>query len=233
MILLLYLLELATLFLVCKNVLHLRKTRSLGKLAVTFFVVIFWAFYIIFSQNTFPNTIALLIAILFFYTEPWYFKCCLVVVYTLFVNIVSNLNIYLYCMITQSDSVKNIKCYLYSDILVLLFIILTSFIVKKYISFPTEPFRYLPGKSCFLILFVAIIDFFLSSVTSLLFYDTRYTKFSWKIFIDYVYCYYHIGKYSSFNIIFSSATLSLAIKRKRNYESKNAFARRKKLQGNT
>lgn len=172
MILLLYLLELATLFLVCKNVLHLRKTWSLGKLAVTFFVVIFWAFYIIFSQNTFPNTIALLIAVLFFYTEPWYFKCCLVVVYTLFVNIVSNLNIYLYCMITQNDSVKNINYYLYSDILVLLFIILTSFIIKKYISFPTEPFRYLSGKSCFLILFVAIIDFFLSSVTSLLFYDT-------------------------------------------------------------
>jgi len=109
MILLLYLLELATLFLVCKNVLHLRKTRSLGKLAVTFFVVIFWAFYIIFSQNTFPNTIALLIAVLFFYTEPWYFKCCLVVVYTLFVNIVSNLNIYLYCMIAQNDSVKNMN----------------------------------------------------------------------------------------------------------------------------
>ena len=119
MILLLYLLELATLFLVCKNVLHLRKTRSLGKLAVTFFVVIFWAFYIIFSQNTFPNTIALLIAVLFFYTEPWYFKCCLVVVYTLFVNIVSNLNIYLYCMIAQNDSVKNMNYYLYSDILVL------------------------------------------------------------------------------------------------------------------
>lgn len=172
MILLLYLLELATLFLVCKNVLHLRKTRSLGKLAVTFFVVIFWAFYIIFSQNTFPNTIALLIAVLFFYTEPWYFKCCLVVVYTLFVNIVSNLNIYLYCMIAQNDSVKNMNYYLYSDILVLLFIILTSFIIKKYISFPTELFRYLSGKSCFLILFVAIIDFFLSSVTSLLFYDT-------------------------------------------------------------
>ncbi len=172
MILLLYLLELATLFLVCKNVLHLRKTRSLGKLAVTFFVVIFWAFYIIFSQNTFPNTIALLIAVLLFYTEHWYFKCCLVVVYTLFVNIVSNLNIYLYCMIAQNDSVKNMNYYLYSDILVLLFIILTSFIIKKYISFPTEPFRYLSGKSCFLILFVAIIDFFLSSVTSLLFYDT-------------------------------------------------------------
>ena len=54
----------------------------------------------------------------------------------------------------------------------MLFIILTSFIIKKYISFPTELFRYLSGKSCFLILFVAIIDFFLSSVTSLLFYDT-------------------------------------------------------------
>ena len=36
----------------------------------------------------------------------------------------------------------------------------------------------------------------------------------------------------SFDIIFSSQTLSFAIKRKRNYKSKNAFTRRKTLQGN-
>lgn len=171
-----------------------------------------------------------LIAVLFFYTEPWYFKCCLVVVYTLFVNIVSNLNIYLYCMITQNDSVKNINYYLYSDILVLLFIILTSFIIKKYISFPTEPFRYLSGKSCFLILFVAIIDFFLSSVTSLLFYDTLNLVGKYLLIMCIVITilvsilllilYFRIKHYHSL------------LKRKRNYKSKNAFTRRKTLQGN-
>ena len=134
------------------------------------------------------------------------------------------------------DSVKNMNYYLYSDILVLLFIILTSFIIKKYISFPTELFRYLSGKSCFLILFVAIIDFFLSSVTSLLFYDTLNLVGKYLLIMCIViYCLLFLFSAVddvSFDIIFSYQTLSFAIKRKRNYKSKNAFTRRKTLQGN-
>ena len=172
MTLILYWLELMTLLLICRNMLHLNRTRTHWRFLCSSFLALFWSAYVYFSNFTVPNTVAILITILLLYTEPWYFKSCLVLVYTLIINILSNINIYLYCIISHTHSVEDIQYYIYSDFFVFFFISVMTFIAKKYIPSNTKPFQNIKLKGYLLIILVAIIDFFLSSVSSLLFYDS-------------------------------------------------------------
>ena len=172
MTLILYWLESATLLYVCKHIIHLNKTRSYWRLICPILITLFWSAYVYFSDFTVPNTFVILINILLLYTEPWYFKACLVLVYTLIVNILSNTNIYLYCMISRTRSLENIQYYIYSDFFVFFNITVISIIAKRYIPPNTKPFQNIKLKGYLLIIFVSIIDFFLSSISSLLFYDS-------------------------------------------------------------
>lgn len=75
-------------------------------------------------------------------------------------------------MISQTRSLENIQYYIYSDFFVFFNITVISIIAKRYIPPNTKPFQNIKLKGYLLIIFVSIIDFFLSSISSLLFYDS-------------------------------------------------------------
>lgn len=172
MTLILFLLELTTLLCLGKNILHLDRTQTFWRLLCISLITLCWSCYVYFSNITIPNTFAVLAIILLLYTEPWYFKSCLVLVYSLLVNITSNINIYLYCMLFQTRSIDNMHYYIYSDVVVLLGSSVLSFILRRHIPSDTKAFQNINVKGYLLIIAVALIDFFLSGVSSLLFYDS-------------------------------------------------------------
>lgn len=170
MTLILFCLELAALLSICHFTFHLTYARSNARLLLAILLAAFWSGYICFSGNIVPNSFVCLTILCLLYCERWYFKLCLTVVYTLFTNILSNFNIYLYCMISGSHPVND--SYLFSDIFVLVLMIVISVVTRKKI--PSQPvfLSSITAKGYLFILFVAFVDFFLSSVSSLLFYDT-------------------------------------------------------------
>lgn len=170
--LILFLLEFTALLSICHNILHLKRTHSRGRLAASLLLTLLWAGYIFFSEVPIPNIFINLAIIFLLYSERWYLKICLVFVYTLFTNVMSNSNIYLYCMASGSHSITNISLYIVSDVIVLLSILLLTILCRKKSTLNPSVLYTITAKGYFLILLVAFIDFFLSSVSSLFFYDT-------------------------------------------------------------
>ncbi len=169
--LVLFCLESIAVLCISNNILHLKSTSSLYRLITSALIALLWSGFVFFSNETIPNTFVILVITQLLYLEKWYIKLCLVFVYTLMINVISNVNIYLYCIFSGSTSVNNIYYYAYSDLAVLLCIILLSFILKKKVNLNTYFFQDLRVYEYILIISVALIDFFLSSVSSLLFYE--------------------------------------------------------------
>ena len=168
---LLFWLEIITIICIFKNILHINiNTSNLPiRLLLSCLLTIIWSIYIYLSPSAAPGIFVIPGIVLLLFKEKWYFRLCCFFVSA--INILSNMVIYFYCIINGTSILKHKIYYAYSDIVTLLSIILVSFLVNYKITSQVKPFRKVQGKGYLLITVVTLIDFFLSSVSSLLFYN--------------------------------------------------------------
>lgn len=170
MSILIFWLNLVTILCILVNLLHLSIKHSILHLSFSIILPLAWSFYLYFSSLPLPDTFIITVVILLLLNGKWYFKLCYSFVSILALNIISNILLFSYCIITGIDISNHEIYYSYSDLVVFVSIIVISFLLKHKISKYAPLFYKIPVRGYVLILVVTIIDFFLSSVSSLLFY---------------------------------------------------------------
>ena len=157
-------LEFFTYYYFFKGILHIPVTQSLLRRIISLILILAEPF--LFYTTTFPPAFMSIIVLFFLFTEKWYFKLCWAFVHTLLLNIISNCTFYLLCIVT--GEVKE-DCYgILSAIMTYALVYAAFFILAKKIPADKKLFRRLGWRGYCLISFVIIVDFFLSSVSSLL-----------------------------------------------------------------
>lgn len=163
-----FLLEFLVIFFALKSILHVSITNSRVRVLTAIVAMILWLVYISVSDIPIPNTFIIIPIIFLLFCEKWYFKLCGVVVCTFAINILTNISFFLYCMITGT-AIENLQIHSLTDCFMLLLGLVAIYVLRKKIPQEDKPLRYLTGKGCILLALVILVDFFLSTVSSLLF----------------------------------------------------------------
>lgn len=163
-----FLLEFLIIFFVFKSILHVSITNSLVRVLIAIVAMVLWLVYISASDMPIPNTFIIIPTIFVLFCEKWYFKLCGVIVCSFAINILTNVSFYLYCMVTGT-AIGNLQIHSLTDGFMLLLGLAGIFLLSKKIPKEDKPLRNLTGKGYVLLALVIVVDFFLSTVSSLLF----------------------------------------------------------------
>lgn len=163
-----FLLEFLIIFFVFKSILHVSITNSLVRVLIAIVAMVLWLVYISASDMPIPNTFIIIPTIFVLFCEKWYFKLCGVIVCSFAINILTNVSFYLYCMVTGT-AIVNLQIHSLTDGFMLLLGLAGIFLLSKKIPKEDKPLRNLTGKGYVLLALVIVVDFFLSTVSSLLF----------------------------------------------------------------
>lgn len=164
-------LELINVFCIFRNILH--SHTNIKKLSLSSVIAasltLFESIYLYFYEPAFPYSIITLVIIFLLFTETWYFKLCWLCICSLILTTLPMILTVSYCMVTSFNMENNSGYYRYSDFIVLVCIPPLSILLRKKFSKHADHLREIDVKGYILILFVAFIDFFLSSISPLLF----------------------------------------------------------------
>lgn len=136
-----------------------RKKRIIAAI-ITYFI---WNICLLLYEVLFPSTLISLLIILILFEEAWYSKLCWSWIIALFINVFSNIINYILCIFKGTTSYNGI-----SDGITVLGIILFTLWTSKKFSYRLLELTQLCFKDYALLSAVAIVDFFLSAISSLL-----------------------------------------------------------------
>ena len=165
-IFLLFLAEQFTLIYILRNVLHLKWTSSRLRLGICFLLTIGWAVCILLFQPPVPYTFIMIVAVFLLFCEKWHLLLCCSIVFSLILNILSNTAFYIFYIVTGAET-RFVHFVL--SLLSAIILLTGAFVIKQKHLFEQGQIRRISWKGYFLIGLVTIIDFFLSSVSNLLF----------------------------------------------------------------
>lgn len=157
-------LEFFTYFYCFKKILHIPTTHSHLHWFIGLFLIPPWL--ILHYYTDFPGAFLNMAILFLIFKEKWYLKLCCIFVHTLLLNIFSVTILYLLRIITGT-----VRESLYSNISTIITLLISYtaiFLLAKKIPADKKPLRDLGWREYCLIAFVAMVDFFLSSVSSLL-----------------------------------------------------------------
>lgn len=157
-------LDFFTYFYCFKNVLHIPTTSSHMRWFVGLFLIPLW--FILYYYTALPYVFLDMTILFLLFKEKWHFKLCCIFAHTLLLNIVSISIFYLLRIIT--GTVRESLYFHIASIITLLIFYTVIFLFSKKIPADKKPLRDLGWREYCLIAFVAMVDFFLSSVSSLL-----------------------------------------------------------------
>lgn len=161
----LFLLEACINLFILRKILHTPITSSLLKRCSSLALVLIWSL----SDMPIPYTFIIIPIALLLFHDKWYIILCSIIVCTLSLNIISNSILYLYCIITNNIH-ENRELMYTIDIFSLAFTLVGIYLVSKKIPTGSKPLNNINKQGYALIGLVTLVDFFLSSVSSLLFY---------------------------------------------------------------
>ena len=167
-ILILFVAELFTFLYILENVFHLERRNSRLGLTTSALLTIGWAICILLFQSLVPYTFIILAVTFLLFREKWYLLLCCTGVFSLMLNILSNTALYVFHIFTGKETAFVHFVLSLTSVMVLL---IGAFILKRRHISVQEQIHSIHRKSYCLIVLVTIIDFFLSSVSSLLFYQ--------------------------------------------------------------
>lgn len=167
--LLLFWIELTTYLLLFHNILHSKARRSIPQFFSSILAVFLWSIYQFFTTEApLPDTFCILVIILLIIQEKWYFNLCWTIIFTLGINMISNITGYIFFFITGFSPTVDISPYLALAVPIEIAIIMISFYINKKGLLSRDSIQHITWKGYVLLFFVTLVDFILSSLSSLL-----------------------------------------------------------------
>lgn len=166
--LLLFWIELTTYLCLFYNILHSKARKASLHFLAFVLVTAIWFVYNRIAETPNPDTFCILIIILCIIKEKWYFNLCWTVVFTLFLNIFSNISTYTYYCITKDPLPFDTRPHKILSALLCILIIAISFYIDKKRLLNRDSLQQISWKGYCLLYFVVLVDFILSSLSSLL-----------------------------------------------------------------
>lgn len=118
-----------------------------------------------------PYSLVAAVIIYILFNETWYLKLSWLCICSLLFTFLPMLPVLTLCIVTSINIDFMSAYYKYFDLAVLLIIPPLTILLRKRFMTYTPFFRKVGFRGCFLIIIVAVIDFFLSSISTLLFTD--------------------------------------------------------------
>ena len=165
-----YILELTIILYILKNILFITMSTSKIRQYLSLAFMLAWGIYTYFSNTPLPETFIIFPIVLLLFKESLFIIIFIVTILTLAINIINSICFYTLCLaihITYNNKLLHILIILLS-----LVIMLTSIaMLKSKINIDINTFKKIKTKNLTLILPVIFVDFFLSGVSCLLFYQ--------------------------------------------------------------
>lgn len=153
------------------NVLHSKVRKSVPHFLAFLLITVTWSVYISTAKIPDPDTFCILVIVLLIMKEKWYFNLCWIFVFTLALNIISNITAYTYYFITRYPPATDTSPYKIQSCLLCILIIAVSFYISKRQLLNRDSIRRINWKGYILLSFVTLVDFIMSSLSSLLIDD--------------------------------------------------------------
>lgn len=153
-----------------KNI--LRAKRNMSRLTITcssILALMYCLYLFVHNNSVMPFSLVVAVIIYFLFNETWYLKICWLCICSLLLSLFPMLLVLSFCMVTSINIDLMADYYKYFDLAVLLIIPPITILFRKRVSKYTPLLRTIGFKGYFLIVIVAVIDFFLSSISTLLF----------------------------------------------------------------
>lgn len=167
--LLLFWIELTTYLLLFHNILHSKARNSAPRFSLSILVALLWSMYQFFTTEApLPDTFCILVLILLIIQEKWYFNLCWTIIFTLGISIISNTVCCIFFFITRISPTADISPYLALAYPIEIAIIILSFYINKKKILSRDFIQHITWKGYTLLSAVALVDFILSSLSSLL-----------------------------------------------------------------
>lgn len=166
----LFCLELITIYLIFKNIIRLKQNTSRLTFVCSSILTLMYCIHIfIHNKSIIPYSLVVTVIIYILFNEKWYLKLSWLCICSLLLSLLPMLLVLFFCMITSININLMTAYYKYFDLAVLLIVPSFTILFRKRFSKFTPLLRKVSFKGYCLIIFVAVIDFFLSSISSLLF----------------------------------------------------------------
>lgn len=166
----LFCLELITIYLIFKNIIRLKQNTSRLTFVCSSILTLMYCIHIfIHNKSIIPYSLVVTVIIYILFNGKWYLKLSWLCICSLLLSLLPMLLVLFFCMITSININLMTAYYKYFDLAVLLIVPSFTILFRKRFSKFTPLLRKVSFKGYCLIIFVAVIDFFLSSISSLLF----------------------------------------------------------------
>lgn len=167
---LLFWLNLIAIYFIFKNILRAGRSTSRRSVLCGGIIALVYSFYL-FRYNTSVMPYSLVVAVIIFilFHETWYLKVSWLCICSLFLTLLPMLLVLPFYMIFSMNSHHMAAFYKYFDLAVLLVIPPLTMLFRKKFMNGTPLLRKTGVKGYCLIMLVAVTDFFLASISSLLF----------------------------------------------------------------
>lgn len=167
---LLFGLNLIAIYFIFKNILRAKTNTSRLAIICNSILTLVYCFYLfIYNKSVLPYSLVVTVIIYILFNEKWYLKLSWLCICSLLLSLLPMLLVLFFCMITSININLMTAYYKYFDLAVLLIVPSFTILFRKRFSKFTPLLRKVSFKGYCLIIFVAVIDFFLSSISSLLF----------------------------------------------------------------
>ncbi len=166
--LLFFWIELTTYLCMFHNILQSRIRKSTLHFLTFLLITAAWSVYDCVTEVPEPNTFCILIIILLIMQEKWYLNLGWTIIFTLALNIISNIASYGYYFITRHSPTSDIRPYNILACLICIIIIVVSFYIGKKQLLSRDSILHINWQGYILLSFVTLVDFILSSLSSLL-----------------------------------------------------------------
>lgn len=168
----LFCLELITIYLIFKNIIRLKQNTSRLTFVCSSILTLMYCIHIfIHNKSIIPYSLVVTVIIYILFNGKWYLKLSWLCICSLLLSLLPMLLVLFFCMVTFININLMAAYYKYFDLAVLLIVPSFTILFQKGFSKFTHLLRKVSFKGYCLIIFVAVIDFLLSSISTLLFTD--------------------------------------------------------------
>lgn len=165
-------LDLIAIYCIFKNILRAKINTSRLAIACSSILTLMYCIYLFTHNNSImPYSLVASVIIYVLSNETWYLKLSWLCICSLLFTLLPMLPVLTLCMVTSINIDFMSAYYTYSDLAVLLSIPPLTILLRKRFMTYTPLLRKVGFKGYFLIIIVAVIDFFLSGISTLLFTD--------------------------------------------------------------
>ena len=165
-------LDLTAIYCIFKNILRAKINTSRLAIACSNILTLMYCIYLFtHNKSVMPYSLVAAVIIYILFDETWYLKLSWLCICSLLFTLLPMLPVLTLCMVTSINIDFMSAYYKYFDLAVLLIIPPLTIQKQKKFMNHTPLLRTIGFKGYFLIIIIAVIDFFLSSISTLLFTD--------------------------------------------------------------